>query len=464
MSLVKSISGIRGTIGGNATDGLNPLNITKFALAFSQCIKDITKNQRPKIVVGRDARLSGEMVLHSVIGALVGSGCDVIDIGLATTPTTEMAVMGYNADGGIIITASHNPKQWNALKLLNNEGVFFSASQGSRLIEISESLDITFADVEELGKVTKADYLKEHIKKIIELDDVNVDAIRNANFSVAYDAINSVGAIALIELLKQLGVKNIYPINDDNLGHFAHNPEPLPQNLKDICNKVRETKSDVGFVVDPDVDRLSIIDENGDCIGEEYTLVTIADYILSKNKGANTVSNMSSTRALKDITLKYGGNYCASAVGEVNVVTKMYETDALIGGEGNGGVIYPKLHAGRDALLGIALFLSLMAEKGKKVSEIRQEMPNYCMSKQKVTDLPAMDNTAILQAIYEKVKNDGEISRVDGIKIDFKNSWVHMRASNTEPILRIYSEASSQEKADELAMKYKNRIIEILSK
>lgn len=464
MSLIKSISGIRGTIGGSPSSGLNPLNITKFVVAFSQCVKENTKKSNPKIVVGRDARLSGEMVLHSVIGALVGTGCDVIDIGLATTPTTEMAVMGYNADGGIIITASHNPKEWNALKLLNDKGVFFSASQGNRLIEISESDDMQFAEVDNLGTIIKADYLTEHINKIKELDEVDTDAISKANLTVAYDAINSVGAIAVLELLKELGVKTIHPINDTNLGHFAHNPEPLPQNLTEICQRVKDTKSDVGFVVDPDVDRLSIIDEYGECIGEEYTLVSIADYILGENKGCNTVSNLSSTMALKDITAKHGGKYSASAVGEVNVVEKMYETNAIIGGEGNGGVIYPKLHAGRDALLGIALFLSMMAKNNKKVSEIRRSLPDYFMSKQKVTELPPLSNKDILEVIYANVKNDGNISRIDGVKIDLENSWVHIRASNTEPILRIYSEADSQSKADELALRYKNNIVEILSK
>lgn len=464
MSLIKSISGIRGTIGGNISDGLNPLNITRFVVAFSACVKENTGKSKPKIVVGRDARLSGDMVLHSVVGALVGTGCDVIDIGLATTPTTEMAVTGYEADGGIIITASHNPKEWNALKLLNEKGVFFTAEQGKRLIEISESSDIEFASVDNLGNITKSDYLKEHINKIKALEEVDTDAIGKADFTVAYDAINSVGAIAVLQLLKELGVRDIHPINDTDFGHFAHNPEPLPQNITEICNKVRDIKANVGFVVDPDVDRLSIIDECGQCIGEEYTLVSIADYILGLGAGTDTVSNLSSTRALKDITEKHGGRYSASAVGEVNVVEKMYETNAIIGGEGNGGVIYPKLHAGRDALLGIALFLSMMARGNKKVSEIRQSLPDYYMSKQKVTDLPNMSNSEILDFIYEKVKGDGEISRIDGVKIDFENSWVHIRASNTEPILRIYSEADTQTKADNIALRYKDIIIGILSK
>lgn len=464
MSLIKSISGIRGTIGGGLWEGLNPVNISKFVVAYAQCIKELTNMKRPTIVIGRDARISGEMVQYSVMGALLGSGCDVINIGLATTPTTEMAVKGFKADGGIIITASHNPKEWNALKLLNNKGHFFSSIDGSRLMNIVDSDNIVFASIDDIGTVIKEEsYLDRHIDEIIKVKGVDVETIREANFTVSFDSINSVGSIAIPRLLERLGVKKVFAINDNLTGNFSHNPEPLPKNLVDICNLVKETKSDVAFVVDPDVDRLSIVDEKGECIGEEYTLVSIADYILSINGGGNTVSNLSSTRALRDVTIKYGGVCTPSAVGEVNVVDKMIEYNAIIGGEGNGGVIYPTLHSGRDALVGIALFLTLMAKTSKKVSEIRAALPNYYMSKQRV-DLPEGTNSkVILELLANDVADKGvEINTIDGVKIDFDNFWVHIRSSNTEPILRIYSEAKSQREADDLANKYKDKLISLI--
>lgn len=462
MSLIKSISGIRGTIGGGVLSGLNPVNISKFVACFAKCIKQQTGKSKPLIVVGRDARLSGEMVLHSVIGSLIGTGCDIVNIGLSTTPTTEMAVTGYNADGGIIITASHNPKEWNALKLLNSKGLFFSAKDGENLIKLVEDNDFDFVGVKDLGKVVKEEcYIDKHINEILKLEHVDVKSIKKSNFSVAFDAINSVGGIAIPKLLNALGIDKIYPLNDDLSGNFTHNPEPLPENLNDICNLTKEKNANVAFVVDPDVDRLSIIDENGVYIGEEYTLVSITDYLLSQIGKGNTVSNLSSTKALKDVTLKYGGKYEYSAVGEVNVVNKMHEIGAVIGGEGNGGIIYPALHSGRDALVGIALFLSFMAKSKKTVSEIRAKLPSYYISKQKI-ELSQDSNAQELLNKFASTITEKNIIKIDGIKIEFENSWVHIRSSNTEPIIRIYAEAMSTNEAEQIANKYKMLILSLI--
>ena len=400
MTLIKSISGIRGTIGGHVSDGLNPVSTAQFTAAYAAFIRKHSGKARPLIVVGRDARISGIMVNRIVTGTLLGMGCDVIDIGLATTPTTEMAVTGKEADGGIILTASHNPKQWNALKLLNGRGEFLSDADGKEILRLAEHEDFDFAEVDEMGTLlSEESYLDDHIQAVLALPAVDVEAIRRANFRVAFDSVNSVGGIALPALFKALGVDHVTALNAEPTGHFAHNPEPLPEHLVDICSAIGTSQVDVGFVVDPDVDRLAIIDERGTFFGEEYTLVAVADYLLSLNGGGNTVSNLSSTRALRDVTERHGGTYTAAAVGEVNVVTKMKETGALIGGEGNGGVIYPELHYGRDALVGIALFLSLLAKSGKKVSELRATYPDYYMSKQRV-DLPqGVDTEALLSRL-----------------------------------------------------------------
>jgi phosphomannomutase len=403
------------------------------------------------IVVGRDARLSGEMVDQLVCGTLVGMGYDVINIGLATTPTTELAVTGLNAAGGIILTASHNPKQWNALKLLNEKGEFLNDVEGKEVLAIAEAEDFNFAEVDDLGKITRRDYLEDHVKEVMALELVDKAAIEAKNYTVAIDCVNSVGGLAIPAILKALGVKNIIELNCEPTGHFAHNPEPLPQNLTEISDLMREGKADVGFVVDPDVDRLAIICENGDMFGEEYTLVSVADYVLSKTPG-NTVSNMSSTRALSDVTAKHGGSYSASAVGEVNVTTEMKRTNAVIGGEGNGGVIYPASHYGRDALVGIALFLSSLAQKGCKVSELRATFPEYCISKNRIDLTPEIDVDKVLEAVKEKYAGE-RINDKDGVKIDFADGWVHLRKSNTEPIIRVYSEAATMEEADALAQK-----------
>lgn len=460
MTLIKSISGIRGTIGAGVREGLNPISIAQFTAAYAQFTREFTGKARPRIVVGRDARMSGEMVKHVVIGALLGMGCDVIDIDLATTPTTEMAVTGKRADGGIIITASHNPREWNALKLLNERGEFISKAQGEEILRLAESKDLTFASVEAMGRMLEeTSYLDEHIAEILKARGVDVDAIREANFKVAYDSVNSVGGIALPALFKALGVNSVVGLYTEPTGNFAHNPEPLPEHLGDISRMMKDYGADVGFVVDPDVDRLSILDEQGNFFGEEYTLVAIADYLLELNGGGNTVSNMSSTRALRDVTLKYGGHYEAAAVGEVNVVTKMKATDALIGGEGNGGVIYPELHYGRDALVGIALFLSLLAKKGKSVSELRKDYPEYHMSKQRVELPPRTDTQLVLERLAASVPAGAKISLVDGVKIDFEDKWAHIRLSNTEPIIRIYTEATTPEKAQALADNYRNTIL-----
>lgn len=450
--MIKSISGIRGTIGGIPGEGLSPLDIVKFTSAFATFIMRNTAGRKPKFVVGRDGRTSGEMVNRIVTGTLAGMGADVIDGGLSTTPTIEMAVTDLKADGGIIITASHNPEQWNALKLLNSWGEFISAQDGAEVLLIAEKDDFKFSPVNKLGKFTTDHTLIEkHIEKILKLDLVDVKAIKKADFRVAIDCVNSTGGIALPLLLKALGVSKIDELYCEPNGKFPHNPEPLPENLSEISEVVKKNKADVGFVVDPDVDRLAIITENGDMFGEEYTLVAVADYIL-KNKSGNTVSNLSSTRALQDVTEKLGGNYYASAVGEVNVVEKMKEVNAVIGGEGNGGIIYPELHYGRDALVGIALFLTHMAKSGLKCSKLRNSYPSYFISKNKIELSTGIDVDKILAKIKEKYKRN-PINVVDGVRIEFDRQWVHLRKSNTEPIIRIYSESDSEAKAEHLAKK-----------
>lgn len=463
MTLIKSISGIRGTIGGHVSDGLNPVSTAQFTAAYAAFIRKHSGKARPLIVVGRDARISGIMVNRIVTGTLLGMGCDVIDIGLATTPTTEMAVTGKGADGGIILTASHNPKQWNALKLLNGRGEFLSDADGKEILGLAEHEDFDFAEVDEIGMLlSEESYLDDHIQAVLALPAVDVEAIRRANFRVAFDSVNSVGGIALPALFQALGVDHVTALNAEPTGHFAHNPEPLPEHLVDICSAIGTSQVDVGFVVDPDVDRLAIIDERGTFFGEEYTLVAVADYLLSLNGGGNTVSNLSSTRALRDVTERHGGTYTAAAVGEVNVVTKMKETGALIGGEGNGGVIYPELHYGRDALVGIALFLSLLAKSGKKVSELRATYPDYYMSKQRV-DLPqGVDTEALLSRLAREYQDKGTINLIDGVKIDLPTQWVHVRRSNTEPIIRIYTEAPSSEEAQALADEFKATLLSYL--
>ena len=450
MTLIKSISGIRGTIGGTPEEGLNPLAIVKFVAAYATFIRKNTKITTNKIVVGRDARISGPMVKQVVLGTLTGMGFDVVDIDWATTPTTELAVTMEGACGGIILTASHNPKQWNALKLLNEKGEFLNAAEGAEVLALAEKEDFQFADVDHLGKViTDTSYIQKHIDAVLELDLVDVDAIRAANFKVAVDCVNSVGGIAIPALLKALGVEQIVELNCEPTGHFAHNPEPLPENLTAISELIKKERADVGFVVDPDVDRLAIVCENGEMFVEEYTLVAVADYVLSHTPG-NTVSNLSSSRALRDVTRRYAGcEYNASAVGEVNVVAKMKATHAIIGGEGNGGVIYPASHYGRDALVGIALFLSHLAKKNMRVSELRSTYPTYYISKQKVQLTPEINVDAILSKVKEQFATY-DITDIDGVKIDFPDKWVHLRKSNTEPIIRIYSEAHTMQEAEEL--------------
>ena len=460
MSLIKSISGIRGTIGGRVGDALTPVDTVKFVAAYATYIKKTTHGKSPKIVLGRDARISGDMVHRLVSATLMGMGFDVIDIGLATTPTTEIAVPKEDASGGIILTASHNPKQWNALKLLDSTGEFLNAEAGAEILVIAEAEDFTFAEVDYLGSVTEKDYLDAHIQEVLNLDLVDVEAIKQANFKVAIDCVNSVGGIALPPLLKALGVKEVLEIHCEPHGNFAHNPEPLPENLTDLADAIKEQKADVGFAVDPDVDRLAIICENGAPFGEEYTLVAIADYILGNTLG-NTVSNLSSTRALRDVTEKHGATYTAAAVGEVNVVKKMKETDAIIGGEGNGGVIYPASHYGRDALVGIALFLTQMAKADMKVSELRATYPSYFMSKQKIDLTSDINIDELLLAMKEKYKEE-DIIDIDGVKIEFKDKWVHLRKSNTEPIIRIYTEAPSTEEAEALGKQIISEIKDIV--
>lgn len=450
MSLVKSISGIRGTIGGRVGEGLDPVDIVRFTAAYAtQRRAALPANN--KIVVGRDARISGEMVYQIVSGTLVGMGYDVVNIGLASTPTTELAVIGEGAAGGIILTASHNPKQWNALKLLNEKGEFLNDAEGKGVLAIAEKEDFAFAEVDELGHISEKDYLPYHIENVLNLALVDKEAIAAKNFTVAIDCVNSVGGLAIPAILKALGVHNIIELNCTPNGHFPHNPEPLPQHLTEISDLLKSGKADVGFVVDPDVDRLAIVCENGEMFGEEYTLVSVADYVLSHTPG-NTVSNMSSTRALSDVTRLHGGSYSASAVGEVNVTTEMKATGAVIGGEGNGGVIYPASHYGRDALVGIALFLSHLAHKGCKVSELRKTYPNYFISKNRIDLTPDIDVDKVLATVKELYKNE-KVNDKDGVKIDFAEGWVHLRKSNTEPIIRVYSEAGSMEEADQLAGK-----------
>ena len=454
MTLIKSISGIRGTIGGGAGVGLNPLDIVKFTSAYATLIRKTCTVKSNKIVVGRDARISGEMVKNVVVGTLMGMGWDVIDIDLASTPTTELAVTMEGASGGIILTASHNPKQWNALKLLNERGEFLNAAEGNEVLRIAEAEEFEFADVDHLGSYRKdLTYNQKHIDSVLALNLVDVEAIRKANFRVAIDCVNSVGGIILPELLKQLGVQHIEKLYCEPTGDFQHNPEPLEKNLGDIMNLMKGGKADV--------DRLAMICEDGKMYGEEYTLVSVADYVLKHTPG-NTVSNLSSTRALRDVTRKYGKEYFASAVGEVNVTTKMKEVGAVIGGEGNGGVIYPESHYGRDALVGIALFLSHLAHEGKKVSELRATYPSYFMAKNRVDLTPETDVDAILAKVKELYK-DEEINDIDGVKIDFADKWVHLRKSNTEPIIRVYSEASTPEEAEEIGQKIM-KVIEDLAK
>ena len=449
MTLIKSISGIRGTIGGQAGEGLNPLDIVKFTSAYATLIRKTTTVKSNKIVVGRDARISGEMVKNVVCGTLMGMGFDVVNIGLASTPTTELAVTMEGACGGIILTASHNPRQWNALKLLNEHGEFLNAAEGNEVLRIAEAEEFTFADIDNIGKYTENNtYNQRHIDSVLALKLVDVEAIRKANFRVAIDCVSSVGGIILPQLLEQLGVQHVEKLYCDPTGDFQHNPEPLEKNLTDIMGLMKKGGNDVAFVVDPDVDRLAIISEDGSMYGEEYTLVTVADYVLKHTPG-NTVSNLSSTRALRDVTRKYGMEYNASAVGEVNVVTKMKATNAVIGGEGNGGVIYPESHYGRDALVGIALFLTHLAHEGKKVTELRATYPEYFIAKNRIDLTPDTDVDAILVKVKEMYKNE-VINDIDGVKIDFPDKWVHLRKSNTEPIIRVYSEASTMEAADEL--------------
>ena len=460
MTLIKSISGIRGTIGGSPEDGLNPLAIVKFVAAYATFIRKNTKVETNKIVVGRDARISGPMVKQVVLGTLTGMGFDVVDIDLATTPTTELAVAMEGACGGIILTASHNPKQWNALKLLNEKGEFLNAAEGAEVLRIAAAEDFEFADVDHLGKVIpNATYKQKHIESVLNLDLVDVEAIKAANFRVAIDCVNSVGGIVIPDLLYALGVKEIFKLHCAPHGNFSHNPEPIPENLTEISDLMGHAKADVGFVVDPDVDRLAIICENGEMFNEEYTLVAVSDYVLSHTPG-NTVSNLSSSRALRDVTRAHGCEYNAAAVGEVNVVAKMKATNAVIGGEGNGGVIYPASHYGRDALVGIALFLSHLAHEGKKVSELRATYPPYFIAKNRVDLTPEIDVDAILAKVKEIYKNE-EINDIDGVKIDFADKWVHLRKSNTEPIIRVYSEASTMEAAEEIGQKIMDVINEL---
>ncbi len=449
MSLIKSISGIRGTIGGAPGDGLSPLDIVKFTAAYATFIAANTTRENRTIVVGRDARLSGKMVNDIVVGTLTAMGFDVINIGPASTPTTEIAVVAEKACGGIILTASHNPKQWNALKLLNEEGEFLNDAQGKEVLRIAEEEAYKFAEVDELGhEYTNNTYNLRHIEQVLALDLVDTEAIRKANFTVAVDAVNSVGGVVIPQLLRALGVKNIIELNCEPNGKFAHTPEPIPQNLTQISSLMADGRADVGFVVDPDVDRLAIVMENGEMFVEEYTLVSIADYVLAHTPGS-TVSNLSSSRSLRDVTR------------EVNVTTKMKETGAIIGGEGNGGVIYPAAHYGRDALVGVALFLSLLAKSGKKVSELKKTYPAYEIAKNKMELTPEIDVDAILAAVKEKFAGE-QITDIDGVKIDFEDSWVHLRKSNTEPIIRIYSEAATMAEADALAQRIKDIIAEMI--
>lgn len=453
MTLIKSISGIRGTIGGQVGDNLTPIDAVKFAAAYGVWVKQQRDKDDYKVVVGRDARISGEMIQNLVMNTLVGLGIHVVDLGLSTTPTVEVAVPMEHADGGIILTASHNPKQWNALKLLNAKGEFLDAVEGAKILDLAESDTMDFADVDSLGKITRNDaYFDLHIIEVLDLPLVNVKAIEAERFKVVVDGVNSTGGIVIPLLLERLGVDVIELYCEPN-GHFPHNPEPLKEHLTDLSEAVKKHGADFGIVVDPDVDRLAFMDETGEMFGEEYTLVACADYVLSQAPGGNTVSNMSSTRALRDVTEKHGGTYEASAVGEVNVVKLMKKNEVVIGGEGNGGIIYPDAHYGRDALVGIALFLSLLADKKMSVSALRKTYPNYFMGKKKVELTPGLDVDGILKAMEDRYQNE-RLTTIDGVKIDFSESWVHLRKSNTEPIIRVYTEAKSQDEANELADKF----------
>jgi phosphomannomutase len=462
MTLIKSVSGIRGTIGGSIGENLTPIDIVKFTTAFVHIIRKKTGIPVPKIIVGRDSRKSGSMLTRLVIGTLQGMGARAVDIGQATTPTVEIAVTEEKSQGGIILTASHNPKQWNALKLLNELGEFFSEEDGRELMDLIENHfdEIKFSTIDKLIEpVSKTTFLSKHISLILENQWIDVEAIRLRNFSVVVDAVNSVGGIAVPALLKALGVKKITELNCVSNGEFAHNPEPIPENLTEISEMTKRSKADIGFVVDPDVDRLAVVNEDGTMFGEEYTLVAVADYILSKKPG-NTVSNLSSSRALADITKKYGGTYSAAAVGEANVVAEMKKTNAIIGGEGNGGVIFPELHYGRDALVGIAIFLTALAKSEKKCSQFRAEFPNYFISKNKIQLTEGVDIDTLLAKVKKNFSADKKvkITDIDGVKLDFENGWVHLRKSNTEPIIRVYAESSSPEKADELAQMIINKV------
>jgi len=459
MTLIKSISGIRGTIGGFQGDNLTPIDAVKYAAAYGSWVKQQRDKKDYKVVVGRDARISGNMMQQLVMNTLIGMGIHVVDLDLSTTPTVEVAVTLEQADGGIILTASHNPKQWNALKLLNKDGEFLNAIEGQKILDLAEEGTIEFSEVDDLGKITSNQaYIDIHVDEILDLDLVNVEAIKAAKFKVVVDAVNSTGGIAVPVLLERLGVHPV-KLYCDPTGEFPHNPEPLKEHLSDLMKMVVDEHADFGLVVDPDVDRLAFVDENGDMFGEEYTLVAVADYVLVNNPG-NTVSNMSSSRALRDVTNKHGGTYTASAVGEVNVVVKMKETKAVIGGEGNGGIIYPELHYGRDSLVGIALFLSHLADVKMSVSALRKTYTSYFMSKKKIQLTPQLDVDALLKAMEEKYASE-DINTLDGVKIDFAENWVHLRKSNTEPIIRIYTEAKSQTEADELADKIISEIKEI---
>ena len=459
MSLIKSISGIRGTIGGKVSNNLTPIDTVKFAAAYGMWLKNQSKKENLTVVIGRDARISGKMVSSLVSNTLVGLGINVTDIGLSTTPTVEIAVKMDEADGGIIITASHNPKQWNALKLLNNKGEFLNAEEGEKVLQIAENDAYLFAEVDDLGRYRKKQgYINKHIKEVLNLKLVDVEAIKKAKFKVVVDAVNSTGGIAIPALLEKLGVECVELYCDPN-GEFPHNPEPLKEHLTDISELVVQEKADLGFVVDPDVDRLAIVNEDGSMFGEEYTLVACADYVLGKTKG-NTVSNLSSSRALRDITQKHGGNYMASAVGEVNVVTSMKSINAVIGGEGNGGIIYPESHYGRDSLVGVALFLSHLAHLKISCKELRDSYPSYFMSKNKIELTPEINVDVLLEKMALKYKHEDVIT-IDGVKINFKSEWVHLRKSNTEPIIRIYTESISQQSADDLATRFIKEIKEI---
>ena len=459
MTLIKSISGIRGTIGGEMGENLTPIDIVKFTTAYTRFIASKNEGKRLCIVVGRDARLSGEMVNDIIEGTLLGCGADVINVGLCTTPGTEMAVITHKADGGIIITASHNPKQWNALKLLNEKGEFLNDKEGKQVLALAEQEDFLFPEIDSIGKVIlREDFNPTHIEQVLSMRLVDVEKVKARKFKVVVDAVNSIGGVVIPALLRKLGCE-VVELNCEPNGHFAHNPEPIPQNLTEITEVVRREKADLGVVVDPDVDRLALVNEDGTMFGEEYTLVAVADYILSREKG-NTVSNLSSSRALSDITVAPGGEYSASAVGEVNVTTKMKEVGAIIGGEGNGGVIYPELHYGRDALVGVALFLTYLAEQGVTMTELRKRYPAYYASKNKIELTPAIDVDKVLREIKERYATE-RVNDIDGVKIDFAESWVHLRKSNTEPIIRIYTEAKSEAEADEVAQRFIAEIKEI---